>query len=107
MVSLFAILFLSGLDWINLNQLVPNTSYNLQNDNGYYISPILSYFIITFTILAIAVIQYSTPSPIQSFATLSEYGCRCPSKTSSICAASPTSPSSSSTRPYTGTTSTA
>jgi hypothetical protein len=64
MVSLFAILFLSGLDWINLNQLVPNTSYDLDNDRGYNVSLILSYFIITFTILAIAIIQYSTPFPI-------------------------------------------
>lgn len=62
MVSLFSLLFLAGLKWINLNQLVPNTSYSLNNDNGYYTSPILSYFIITFVILAIAVVQFRTLS---------------------------------------------
>lgn len=66
MVSLFSLLFLSGLDWINFNLLVPNTSYDLKNDNGYYISPVLSYFIISFVIFAIALIQYSTFSPIFS-----------------------------------------
>jgi hypothetical protein len=107
MVSLFALLFLAGLEWINFSQLVPNTTYDLSNDKGYYLCPMLAYFIITFVILAIALLQFRTSPAMKSSATPSRSGGRCPSRTSSIFAASPTSPSSSSTRPCTGTTSTA
>lgn len=98
MVSLFSVLFLAGLQWIHLGQLVPNTSYNLNNENSYYISPILNYFIVTFVILAIAVVQFRTFHSTQSFATLSRSGGLSQSKTSSTCAACPTSPSLSSMR---------
>lgn len=99
MVSLFSLLFLAGLKWINLNQLVPNTVYNLNNDNGYNTSPILTYFLISFVILAIAVVQFSNPPFIQSSVTASKFGGHCLSKISSIFAASPIYLSSSSMKP--------
>lgn len=58
MVSLFSLLFLSGLKWINLNSMVPNTS-NLITDDKVTANPILSYFIITFVIFIIALVQFS------------------------------------------------
>lgn len=53
-------MFLSGLGWIDYNQLIPNTVIDLVNDRAYTTSSILSYFLITFVIFAVAVVQYGT-----------------------------------------------
>jgi hypothetical protein len=102
-VSLLAVLFLAGLKWINLNYNVPTTAV-LVTDNTLESNPILAYFIITFVIFVIALVQFSTTHPTQSSATRSRPGIRCPLRTSSIFAPFAMSPSSSSTRPSTATT---
>jgi len=59
-VTLFALLFLKGLEWINLSYSIPFTS-NLTELSSTTVSSnvILSYFIITFLYFIIAVIQLS------------------------------------------------
>ena len=57
-VSLFSLLFLAGLGWIDYNQLIPNTFVDLINDRSHTTSSILSYFLITFVIFAVAAVQY-------------------------------------------------
>jgi len=61
-VSLFSILFLEGLHWINLNANIPNTS-PLQSDNTLQNNPILAYFIITFVTFTISILLFSTFCP--------------------------------------------
>ena len=58
-VSLFALLFLSALKWINLSYQIPNVE-NLDNDSSSTKNVVLAYFIITFVFFLIAVGQYST-----------------------------------------------
>ena len=89
---------------MSLNQLVPSTTYNLRNDNGYFTSPLLSYALISFTTLAIATAQYGKHTNIQYYDTPCASGGPCPSRTSSTSAASPTSQSSSSIKHSTATT---
>lgn len=59
-VTLFALLFLKGLEWINLSYSIPFTS-NLTELSSTTVSSnvILSYFIITFLYFIIGVIQLS------------------------------------------------
>jgi hypothetical protein len=57
-VSLFSLLFLAGLGWIDYNKLIPNTFVDLISDRSYATSSILSYFLITFVIFAVATVQY-------------------------------------------------
>jgi polyferredoxin len=64
-LSLFAILFLEGLNWINLNANIPNTS-PLESDNTLQNNPILAYFIITFVTFTIALLMFSKICPIPS-----------------------------------------
>ena len=56
-----SLLFLSGLDWINLSYTIPNTS-NLSDMSSTSSSQniALSYFIITFVYFIISVVQFST-----------------------------------------------
>jgi len=61
-VSLFSILFLEGLHWINLNANIPNTS-PLQSDNTLQNNPILAYFIITFVTFTISSLMFSIFCP--------------------------------------------
>ena len=56
-ISLLSLLFLEGLNWINLKWNIPNT-FPLTSDNTLETNPILAYFIITFVIFAIALIQF-------------------------------------------------
>lgn len=55
-----SLLFLNGLDWINLSYTIPNTS-NLSDMSSTSSSQnvALSYFIITFVYFIIAVVQFS------------------------------------------------
>ena len=63
MVSLFALLFLQGLDWINLSYTIPNTSEIINGEiNSSHV--LLSYFLISFIITSIALVQVSKPSTI-------------------------------------------
>ena len=59
-VSLFSLLFLAGLGWIDYNQLIPNTFVDLVSDRAHTTSAILSYFLISFVIFAVAAVQYGT-----------------------------------------------
>lgn len=77
-VSLFSLLFLAGLGWIDYNQLIPNTFVDLISDRAYTTSAILSYFLISFVIFAVAAVQYAIrqalriwwPLPIENFIDL-------------------------------------
>lgn len=60
MVSLLALLFLAGLKWINLNSMLPSLS-DLLTDSTVATNPILAYFIITFCLFAVALLQFSNP----------------------------------------------
>ena len=62
-ISLLSLLFLEGLNWINLKWNIPNT-FPLTSDNTLETNNILAYFIITFVIFAIALIQFRTYYPI-------------------------------------------
>ena len=63
MVSLFALLFLQGLDWINLSYTIPNTSEIINGEiNSSHV--LLSYFLISLIITSIALLQVSKPSTI-------------------------------------------
>lgn len=86
LVSLLSVLFLCGLNWINLNSMLPNTT--LINDTNISTSPILSYFIITFVILAIALLQFRKSLTIQLSGMLSKHGTLSQFKTLSTSAAS-------------------
>jgi len=68
--------------------MVPNTS-NLVTDNTISTSPILSYFIITFVIFAIALLQFRTFMFIKSSGMQLRFGILCLSKISLIYAVSP------------------
>ena len=58
-VVLVSLLFLEGLDWMNLDFQVPNTA-NLSRDDKLVSNRVLSYFLITFFTLASAYLQLST-----------------------------------------------
>lgn len=57
-MTLFALLFLNGLKWINLSYQIPNTQ-DLDNDSSTTKNVVLSYFIISFVFFIIAIGQYS------------------------------------------------
>ncbi len=58
LVVLLALLFLKGINWINLDYSIPNVD-NLSNQSTDQRNFVLSYFIITFITFIIAVLQYS------------------------------------------------
>jgi hypothetical protein len=61
LVTLFALLFLKGLEWMNLEYTIPNTSdLTSLSSTSYKDNVVLSYFIITFVFFAVGSVQYST-----------------------------------------------
>lgn len=57
-VMLFSLVFLESMGWINLSYEIPNT-LDVTSDKGTVKNAVLAYFIITFVIFTIGVLQYS------------------------------------------------
>ena len=55
-VILVSLLFLEGLDWMNLKFMIPNTQ-TLTSDEALLANPVLSYFLITFLALTTSLVQ--------------------------------------------------